>query len=532
MNDKLNTVYSYHEQTKHHPGRYARSVGYMDWANQPFPFRRFEGAPTVALPLPAADPDLSWDGLFDSVGKEPATVTPAAIGALFYFSLALSAWKQITDPSGEVVSRWALRVNPSSGNLHPTESYLVNADGVFHYAPDEHLLEKRGTIAAEAWATFSAGLPAGSFLVGLASIHWREAWKYGERAFRYCQHDVGHAVAAVSLSATCHRWRVFLMDRYSQEEIEALLGVDHQEGPEKEHADGLLLVVPAAGEGFEAPGELPQVTDWHGEPNTLSRSHQDWPVITEVAAATAGGTGERHRAGLTPKVLLPGEPRDLAAHALIRGRRSAVTMDPATGLDREAFFTILRRTLPGAVGSLFDVLPWAPQVSLAIFVHRVRGLDPGLYVLARHPEHADSLQESFDPDFAWETPPGCPADLPLFVLGTGDLRERSRQVSCGQAIAADGAFSLGMLARFATALQEFGPAIYPRLFWETGMVGQMLYLEAEAAGVRGTGIGCFFDDAMHEVLGISDHSWQSLYHFTVGGAVEDSRLQTTPAYPG
>ena len=64
------------------------------------------------------------------------------------------------------------------------------------------------------------------------------------------------------------------------------------------------------------------------------------------------------------------------------------------------------------------------------------------------------------------------------------------------------------------------------------MIGQMLYLEAEAAGVRGTGIGCFFDDAMHEVLGISDHSWQSLYHFTVGGAVEDSRLQTAPAYPG
>jgi hypothetical protein len=72
--------------------------------------------------------------------------------------------------------------------------------------------------------------------------------------------------------------------------------------------------------------------------------------------------------------------------------------------------------------------------------------------------------------------------------------------------------------------------MYPRLFWETGMIGQMLYLEAEAAGMRGTGIGCFFDDEVHRVLGIEDHSWQSLYHFTIGGAVDDNRLQTAAAY--
>jgi hypothetical protein len=57
-----------------------------------------------------------------------------------------------------------------------------------------------------------------------------------------------------------------------------------------------------------------------------------------------------------------------------------------------------------------------------------------------------------------------------------------------------------------------------------------LYLEAEAAGIRGTGIGCFFDDAMHEMLGIHGRSWQSLYHFTIGGPVEDARLRTIPPY--
>ena len=58
----------------------------------------------------------------------------------------------------------------------------------------------------------------------------------------------------------------------------------------------------------------------------------------------------------------------------------------------------------------------------------------------------------------------------------------------------------------------------------------MLYLEAEAAGARGTGIGCFYDDAVHELLGLRDHAFQSLYHFTVGMPVDDPRLTTEPGY--
>jgi hypothetical protein len=86
-----------------------------------------------------------------------------------------------------------------------------------------------------------------------------------------------------------------------------------------------------------------------------------------------------------------------------------------------------------------------------------------------------------------------------------------------------------MLARFAENV-EAEAWRYRRLFWECGLLGQILYLEAEAAGVRGTGIGCFFDDAVHGVLGLTDNSWQSLYHFTVGEPLEDGRLQTLAAY--
>ena len=62
------------------------------------------------------------------------------------------------------------------------------------------------------------------------------------------------------------------------------------------------------------------------------------------------------------------------------------------------------------------------------------------------------------------------------------------------------------------------------------MIGHVLYLGAEAAGVRTTGMGCFFDDAMHQALGLTNRRFQTIYHFTVGGAVEDDRLTTLPAY--
>ena len=130
------------------------------------------------------------------------------------------------------------------------------------------------------------------------------------------------------------------------------------------------------------------------------------------------------------------------------------------------------------------------------------------------------------PEFAWEKSVACPHQLEFYRLQTGDARQLSEQISCHQSIAADGCFSLGMLAEFERPLRQYGAWFYPRLFWESGVVGQVLYLEAEAIGMRGTGIGCFFDDPMHSVLGLKDPQYQSLYHFTVGVPVEDPRLRS------
>ena len=215
---------------------------------------------------------------------------------------------------------------------------------------------------------------------------------------------------------------------------------------------------------------------------------------------------------------------------LIRQRRSAVAFDGVTSISRETFLAILDTTLPRLSGPPFDAWPFPARLHLVLFVHRVTGMDPGLYFWLRAPADADDLRKTFDAKLTWEAVTDSATTAPLYRLARGDLRDFARTLSCHQDIAADGAFSLGMLARFEPVLRERGAGAYRELFWEAGMIGQALYLAAEAAGVRGTGIGCYFDDVLHRALGLARHDWQSLYHFTVGGPVEDLRLRSVPPY--
>ena len=567
----LEVVMRYHQETKHHFFRSARSLGYMDWANQPDPFRRFEGAPLIPLPLlKPDDAPLSplYEDLYCPGAIAGAPVTVRTLSRFLEYSLAISAWKQ----SGEV--RWALRANPSSGNLHPTEGYLLidavpglsPSPGLYHYAAKEHALELRAALPESSFISLTQVFPPQAFLVGFTSVNWRETWKYGERAFRYCQHDVGHAIGSARIAAQTLGWRMLLLDGLADDAIAAMLGVDRPEdfeGSEREHPDCLAVVWPAdqasalpTGNSISLPLSLAPdaVRDltrhiWHGKANRLSRDDPvQWKILNQVEVASWKSSAEQkvveldrgvpaaqtpiktsaHAPGITP-----GQPR---AGQVIRQRRSALAFDGKTSISVGSFFAMLARVTPRVDRDLckrpipWDVLPWEPAIHLALFVHRVDGLAPGLYMLARDPAKVDLLRRAMHQNFAWTSPPGCPEDLALFLLQEGDARQLAAQVSCHQEIAGDSAFSLGMIAEFESTLRRYGHWFYRRLFWETGVIGQVLYLEAESAGVRATGIGCFFDDPVHQVFGFNDATFQSLYHFTTGGHVEDPRLTTLPPY--
>src|SRR6202011_4655004 len=127
-------------------------------------------------------------------------------------------------------------------------------------------LERRADVDPSVWTALMTAFPEDSFLVGLSSIHWREAWKYGERAFRYCQHDVGHALAAVRYAAAALGWSAGLLDTCSD-------------------ADAALLIKTRSLRPAERPdvsAELVRGGTWAGQANPLSPAHIDWPVIDEV----------------------------------------------------------------------------------------------------------------------------------------------------------------------------------------------------------------------------------------------------------
>ncbi|XP_042385337.1 uncharacterized protein LOC121976961 [Zingiber officinale] len=570
----------YHNRTKHSLTEgYARGPRGLDWANQPNPFLRFLGSPVLPLlhlpPQPGDSP--LYRSLFSSF-PPPQPFAHDSVSRLLYDSLSLSAWKSTG------LSTWSLRVNPSSGNLHPTESHLLSPPIPFpesqkgasfpfssspflaHYSPKDHSLQLRASVELP-------GLPLdGRFLIlAFSSIIWREAWKYGERAFRYCNHDVGHALAAAAISAASLGWDARLLDGLGHDDLGRFLGLDRSDSlppdplpdcptrgrlpwVEAQHPDCALLIFPFA----ETPPSVDYAAlassfsrfpslSWLGKPNSLSKDHVCWDVIYKTAEAVkkpptyAAGFSVNpfHKSAL----ISPDVYKDLTVREVVRRRRSAVDMDGVHVMERDTFYQILLHCLPSGASEPgekqgkqlalpFRVLTWDAEVHAALFVHRVRDLPKGLYFLVRNEEHLDRLKKAMRSEFEWDKPEGCPAMLPLYRLARGDCGELSKQLSCHQDIASDGCFSLGMVARFEPILHEKGAWMYPRLFWETGVLGQVLYLEAHAVGISATGIGCYFDDGVHEVLGLEGLEFQSLYHFTIGKPVVDKRIMSLPAYPG
>jgi SagB-type dehydrogenase family enzyme len=527
------TVAAYHEATKHHFHRYARSAGFMDWANQPNPFRFFEGVEKIPLPLAPEDPDLPYDDLHAPVSGPPLALNRKSLSSFLALSMGLSAWKKAG------ASRWSLRINPSSGNLHPTEAYLVLppdtgfTGGVFHYACFDHALERRADLPESIWSQMASHFGGSGFLAALSAIHWRESWKYGERAFRYCHLDAGHALAALSYAARIHNWGVTCLTGAGDRQIGTLLGLDRTRWHllEEEVPELICWVSLDAG-----PGPVPQfISDqlvrpfqgqaFKGTPNPLSPKPVDWPIISDVADAvrkspTAPDPGESEA---MPEFAIPTER---SSADVIRKRRSAVSYHPQKSISSETFLSILSPTLVRPGVPPFGVRLMPPSVHLLLFVHRVDGTMPGLYLLVRRSDHLAGMQAQWRKDFLWQP---VRNGLPLFRLSEGDLTVDAMELSCHQEIAGQSAFAVAMVAVFEENLRRT-PYKYRHLHWECGMIGQVLYLGAEAHGIRGTGIGCFFDDPVHQLLGIGDMGYQTLYHFTVGHPIEDKRLETLPPY--
>lgn len=534
----------YHNRTKHYFHRFAASLGYLDWANQPNPYRYYHGTEAFLLPFSQEHKRARFDAVYGKAETSPAPLSVSALSHFLEVSLGLSAIKEYRG------NRWALRCNPSSGNLHPTEAYLVcppmselvDAPTLYHYMPQEHALAIRALFPEAMLHALFPQKYAPLFYVGLASLHWREAWKYGERAYRYCQLDVGHAIAALAASAALLGWTMSPVLNVTADDIEALLCLTRDAiAGEEEHAIGLWGVFPQGGVLKEFALKVPLVREAgeiqvKGKPNRVSREHVRWEAIEQVAAACRQEkvvNGRRNTTSNlelieTPQNTLPLHPNVSARDILLR-RRSALAMDGHTPMSPQVFFCLLEHLQPAYGGPLWQALVKPFHVSLVLMIHRVEGLPPGVYALLRHPAHIEEWRTIFRKDFEWSAPAVSCAPRHLYCLQRGYMRSLAETLACQQEIAADGCFSVALLASMKPLYEE-GAFWYPRLHWEAGLLGHILYLEAEAHGFRGTGIGCYFDDPTHEILGIEDASWQCLYQFTVGKPIEDPRLRAEAPY--
>ncbi|MGH7487059.1 MAG: SagB/ThcOx family dehydrogenase, partial [bacterium] len=260
----------YHASTKHTPEWLRRNPHFLDWANMPDPFRYYEGAPLLDLPAgPAAPAIPALDVLQGIPGGAAAPDGAAFLSQLLFHAAAISAAKVV--PSSGY--KYALRVNPSSGNLHPTEFHFIAhgledwPDGLYHYLPSSHMAEQR------ALGGFPSEVAAAPVTFLLSSIAWREAWKYRDRAYRYCLHDMGHAWQALALAARALGCESLAVGHFADDRVARTCRLNQDEWPM------LLLGIRGAAIPVRESGGGVETVWFGGRANRLSEETAVYPVI-------------------------------------------------------------------------------------------------------------------------------------------------------------------------------------------------------------------------------------------------------------
>lgn len=287
------------------------------------------------------------------------------------------------------------------------------------------------------------------------------------------------------------------------------------------------------------PRPLAAAMAYGGEGETRQELEGDPAMVPSMPEKNIGSAGEDDpersrstaRKSVRESTLASELDAELDARAVIRARRSARSMDTRFGIDRHTFSRLMGSLVPArSAFPWVEVLPWRPRVAALVFVHRVAGLEPGLYLVDRHPDQVPSLHASARRDgLLWQEVPGA-TGLPLTLLRPADGRESAEMVCAGQEQAADGAFTVVFLAEMEPALRWHGPWFYSRLLWEAGAAAQVLALEATSLDLAATPMGRFHDELAHLLLGFEDRTWQAIYAVAVGVGIEDPRLETYPPY--
>ncbi|MBI3678959.1 MAG: SagB/ThcOx family dehydrogenase [Acidobacteria bacterium] len=488
----------YHGSTKHSVESLRRAPHVLDWSNMPGPFRHYEGVPVLDLPADLPVPETpALEVLHGVSGATPASDGSTFLSQLLFCSAAISASKRVPSTG----YRYALRVNPSSGNLHPTEFHFLTRglkkwpDGLYHYRPSAHMAEQRALGDLE---RKPAGSPAPIVFL-LTSIAWREAWKYRDRAYRYCLHDMGHAWQALALAARAIGCDSFAVGHFPDDEVAQFWRLHEDEWP--------MLIVELRGRSVPVREPDACKTVWYGgHANQLSSERTAYTRIEGIHRATK--LSNRACSGISAAEPAPTDSGEIklpppassrrAFGEVARMRRSALDFQ---GGMQSMSLTQLSAILAVTARPLFADFAGARFIQLYLYSHRVDGLQPGVYRF-------------------W------PEGAGLEQIKSGDQRVAAAGLSLGQEIAGNACVAFSMIGDLERAARAHGDRGYRYVHFEAGAIGHRLYLAAEALGLGATGIGAFYDDEVHRYLNLAPEQGQVVYHFAIGYPVPDPRLET------
>jgi SagB-type dehydrogenase family enzyme len=132
-----------------------------------------------------------------------------------------------TDPRG-------LRAAPSAGALYPLEIYVALPDGVYHYLPQGHTIERvtDRDVREDLW---QAGLKQEALrqapaVFVVTAVYERTEAKYGERAERYVHLEAGHAAQNLLLQAVALDLGAVPVGAFYDDQVVDVLGLpsDHR----------------------------------------------------------------------------------------------------------------------------------------------------------------------------------------------------------------------------------------------------------------------------------------------------------------
>jgi SagB-type dehydrogenase family enzyme len=143
-------------------------------------------------------------------------------------SQLLWAAQGITDPRG-------FRTAPSAGAMYPLELYLLTAEGLFHYLPREHALQRlsetdlrRPLYEAALQQEFILEAPA---TIVFTAVQSRTEARYGaSRSPRYIHMEVGHAAQNLLLQAAALGLGAVPVGAFNDDRVQAVIGLpaDHE----------------------------------------------------------------------------------------------------------------------------------------------------------------------------------------------------------------------------------------------------------------------------------------------------------------